>query len=207
MSVEEMEAVVSVARARGSYVCAHSGGAEHIRKAANAGIRSFEHAYQLDREACQGIREAGGYIVPTLTVTRSPEWMNANRFEEWTIEKALAFGPDHLESIRTAVKEGVRLVNGTDMPPGDENKGTSAGVREMELMVEAGLSPLESIRASTLNAAELMGIANEVGVVEPGYHADLVAVRENPLEDIRSLEGIFFVMQSGQVIRQDQDRS
>jgi imidazolonepropionase-like amidohydrolase len=196
-----MEAVVSVAQAQGSYVCAHSGGAEHIRKAAGAGILCFEHGYELDRTACKAIRDSHGYVVPTLSVTRSPQWMKANRFENWTIEKATASGPAHLDSIRTAVKEGVQLLNGTDMPPGEVNDGVNATVREMAFMVEAGLSPLESLRASTIRPAELMGIAKEVGAVELGYRADLVAVSDNPLEDIRAMEGIFFVMQAGRVIR------
>lgn len=200
-SVEEMEAAVAVARSKNTYVCAHAGGSEPIVKAVNAGVRCFEHGYQVDRQAARAIRDAGGYLVPTLSVTRSATWMQEHRFEPWTIEKALAAGPDHLESIRIAVAEGVKIVNGTDVPPGDTSDGVSVAVREMEYMADAGLSPLESVRATTLRAAELLGLASEIGAVEPGYQADLIAVRENPLEDIRALRGIFFVMQAGRVIR------
>ncbi len=71
----------------------------------------------------------------------------------------------------------------------------------MEYLVSAGLSPFRAIQASTLNAAEMMGIAQQVGAVEPGFQADLIAVRENPIKDIRALREIFFVMSSGRVIR------
>jgi imidazolonepropionase-like amidohydrolase len=88
MTREEMAAVVSVARARGTYVAAHAGGSRPIVAAAEVGVKSFEHAYVLSREAARAVRDAGGVIVPTLSVTRSPEWMRENHFEEWTIEKA-----------------------------------------------------------------------------------------------------------------------
>jgi imidazolonepropionase-like amidohydrolase len=129
--------------------------------------------------------------------------MRENRFEEWTIQKALEAGNDHLESIRTAIREGVKILNGTDIPPGDEDGGVNVTVKEMEHYVDAGLSPLEAIQTSSLNGAELMGIGQQIGVVEPGTQADLIATRDNPLEDIRALRGIFFVMQSGSVIRWD----
>ena len=203
MSVEEMEAVVSVARSRDTYVCAHSGGSGQIIKAAKAGVRCFEHGYQLDKEACQAIKDTGGYVVPTLSVTRSAGWMKDHGFAGWTIEKATAAGGMHLDSIRTAVREGVQIVNGTDIPPGEVSDGVNATVREMSYMVDAGLSPLEAIRSSSINPAELMGIDGDVGLVQTGYAADLIAVREDPLKDIKALEGIFFVMQAGRIVRKD----
>ena len=109
----------------------------------------------------------------------------------------------HLDSIRLAVREGVQLINGTDIPPGEVSSGVNATVREMSYMVDAGLSPLETIRSSSIRPAELMGIDGEVGLIEKGYFADLIAVREDPLKDIGALEGIFFVMQSGRIVRKD----
>jgi imidazolonepropionase-like amidohydrolase len=203
MTVEEMEAVVSVARSKNTYVAAHAGESGPILKAVKAGVRCFEHGYLLDREAARAIRESGGYLCPTLVVTRAPNWMKEHRFEEWTIQKALEAGNDHFESIRTAVREGVKILNGTDIPPGDQNGGVNITVQEMEHYVDAGLSPFEAIQTSSLNGGELMGIGRKIGVVEPGYQADLIATRDNPLEDIRALRGIFFVMQAGSVIRWD----
>jgi imidazolonepropionase-like amidohydrolase len=203
MSVGEMKAVVSMARSENTYVTAHAGESGPILKAVEAEVRCFEHGYLLDREAARAVRENGGYLCPTLVVTRSPNWMRVNRFEEWTIQKALEAGNDHLESIRTAIRESVKILNGTDIPPGDEDEGVNITVKEMEHYVDAGLSPLEAIQTSSLNGAELMGIGKQIGVVEPGYQADLIATPENPLKDIRALRGIFFVMQSGRVIRWD----
>jgi len=202
-TIEEMEAAVSVARSKNTYVTAHAGGSEPIQKAIKAGLRCFEHGYQIDRPTARALREAGAYLVPTLGVTRSPEWMRANRFEEWTIEKALGAGGDHLDSIRYAVEAGVKIVNGTDIPPGDCDAGVTVAVREMEHMVAARLSPLEALRATTLRAAELLGLDSEIGAVEPGYAADLVAVRSNPLRDVTAMHDIHFVMQAGRVVRRE----
>lgn len=202
-SMEEMQAAVAAARSKDTYVCAHAGAAEPIQKAIEAGVRSFEHGYQLDRETAVALRKADAYLVPTLSVTRSPEFMKANRFEPWTIEKALAAGSDHLESIRIAVREGVKIVNGTDIPPCDTNDGVNVTAREVEHLVDAGLSPLDAIRATSIRAAELIGMASEIGAIEPGYAADFVAVRQNPLEDVTALRSIFFVMQGGRPVRRD----
>ena len=98
----------------------------------------------LTKEAARAVREADGVIVPTLSVTRSPEWMKENHFEDWTIEKAVSSGATHLESIRTAIREGARLLVGTDLPAGDESRGVNSTVREIEYLQEAGLAPLGS---------------------------------------------------------------
>jgi imidazolonepropionase-like amidohydrolase len=129
--------------------------------------------------------------------------MTRIKFEPWALEKATRAASNHKESVRTAIQEGVKIVAGTDLPPGDADEGINVTVRELEFLVDAGLSPLESIQASLLNGARVMGIERQVGRVEPGYQADLIATRENPLKDIRALREIFFVMQSGRVIRWD----
>ncbi len=197
---QEIEAAVSVASSKGTYVCAHAGGSEPIKKAVEAGVRSFEHCYGLDQDAARAIRKINGYIVPTLSVTHLLEWYRQHEFEEWIIERARAARDNHLESIRTAIRAGVKLVNGTDMSPGDTVDGVNVTVREAEFMVEAGLSPLEAIRACTLYAAELCKVDGQVGVIEPGYRADLIVVPNNPLKNIQSLRGIVYVMQDGGVV-------
>ena len=165
-------------------------------------MRSFEHTYNLDSTAASAIKEAGGYIVPTLGVTRSRDWMRRHGFEEWTICKAVSAAGDHLESIRTAIKAGVTLVNGTDIPPGDTDDGAPIVIREMEHCLEAGLSPLQVIQTATLNAAGLIN-CEQLGVIKPGAKADFIASVGNPMEEISHLREIFFVMQGGTVIRDD----
>ena len=202
MSDEEIRATVEVANSKGTYVCAHVGDSEPIMKGVKAGVRSFEHTYNLDSTAAAAIKEAGGYIVPTLGVTRSKDWMRRHGFEEWTICKAVSAAGDHLESIRTAVKAGVTLVNGTDIPPGDTDDGAPIVIREMEHCLEAGLSPLQVIQTATINAAGLIN-CEQLGVIKPGAKADFIASVGNPMEEISHLREIFFVMQGGTVIRDD----
>ncbi len=201
MTSEEMEAVVSVAKSRGTYVCAHAGGSEQIELAVKAGVTCFEHCYELDSEAAKAIREIDGYVVPTLSVSHSPDWMKEHSFEPWTIEKAVKGGEDHMNSIRNAVRAGVKIAMGTDLPPGDNNNGVNASVREMELMTQVGMSNLEVIRASTLTPAKLCRIDNIVGQVSEGMNADLIAVPSNPLENIQNLRQIFFVIKDGLIVQ------
>jgi len=203
MTFEEMEATVSVARSKNAYVAAHAGDSKPILAALKAGVMCFEHGYFLDHNAARMIHEKGAYLCPTMCVSRSPQWMKESRFEPWKIDKALSVASDHLGSTRAAIREGVKIINGTDIPPGDLDNGINITVKEMEYLVGAGLSPLGSIQATTLIAAELMGMEKEAGVVEPGYYADLIAVRENPLKNIEACRSIFFVMKGGEIIRWD----
>jgi imidazolonepropionase-like amidohydrolase len=204
MSDEEIHATVEVAKSKGTYVCAHVGDSGPIMRGVKAGVRCFEHTYNLDAKTASAIKEIDGFIVPTLGVTRSKDWMSQHGFEEWTICKAVSAAPDHLESIKTAVKAGVTLVNGTDIPPGDSDDGAPIVVREMEHCVEAGLSPLQAVQTATLNAAKLIN-SNNLGVIKPGAKADFIATTANPVEDVRNLREIFFVMQGGTVVRDDRE--
>ena len=203
MTKEEMEAVVRVARSRGTYVTAHAGGSEPILKAVEAGVTCFEHGYVLNRAAAKAIKEVEGYLVPTLDVTRSPVWMREHGTAEQGIERILSAANAHLEGIKTAIEEEVKLVNGTDIPPGDLNDGVNATVKEMEFLMDAGLSPIEVIRSSTIYAADLCRISDKVGLVKPGYVADLIAVPSNPISDLKTMRRIKFVMKGGQIIRDD----
>jgi imidazolonepropionase-like amidohydrolase len=203
MTREEIEAVVSVAKSKGTYVAAHAGSSGPIRTAAAAGVTSFEHGYVLNQAAARAIKRVHGYLVPTLSVTRSARWMREHGFEDWTIQKALAAGSTHLQSARTAIREGVQVVNGTDLPPGEHNEGAMATVRELEFLMEAGLDALRAIRASTIVAAQLCRIGERVGLVQSGYQADLIAVPKNPLAEVRSLRRIQFVMKGGEIIRNE----
>jgi imidazolonepropionase-like amidohydrolase len=112
-------------------------------------------------------------------------------------------GPEHLASIRRAVRAEVTMVNGTDYPPGESCNGTTVVMHEMELMVKAGLTPLQSLQAATVNAAKVCRIGNKVGLIEPGMAADLIAVEGDPTQDISAMRRLRFVMQGGRVVRWD----
>ena len=203
MTFEEMRGAVQAAGSHGTYVCAHAGGPQAIQTAIRAGVRCFEHGYYLDTETVRAMKEAGSFLVPTLLVSRSPEWMRANGFEEWTVQKASEAGGHHLDSIKLAIREGICIVNGTDAPPGDLDRGVPMAVREAEYYQDAGLSPLDALRSLTSNAARLVNASTSLGAIVEGYEADLIATADNPLQDIRALRSLRLVMKAGDVLSQD----
>ena len=200
MSDEEVAAVVSVARSKNTYVAAHVGAPGPIQQGLRLGVTCFEHAYELDRETADRLAERDAYLVPTLGVTRSPDWMRNHCFENWTIEKSLGAADRHLASIRLAHEAGVTLVSGTDIPPGDLDDGVPVAIREIERMADVGLSKLECLQTATLNASRLLR-APDLGVIEEGAYADLVAMPENPLDELRALRSIGWVILGGDVVR------
>jgi len=201
MTDGEIRGAVRAAREHDSYVVAHSGESAAIRQALAQGVRCFEHAYRLDADTAALLARPGVFLTPTLVVTRSESWMRATGFEEHSIENARNAADDHLASIQRAIRAGVTLVNGTDIPPGDLVDGVPAAVHEVQLMAAAGLSPLLSLQSVSVNAARLLGIGKHVGQIRPGYAADFVAVAADPLDDIAALATISLVVQAGNVVR------
>jgi imidazolonepropionase-like amidohydrolase len=203
MTEAEMRGAVRAATEHHTYVVAHAGSSGAIRQAIDAGILAFEHGYWLDDETAALMAESGATLTPTLCVTRLPEWMREHHFTEEQIDKAMETGLEHLESIRRAVRAGVTLINGTDYLPGEPCDGTVCAVRELEFMVEAGLTPLQALQASTINGARLCRIDGETGAVEPGLSADLIAFDGDPTADAAAVRGIRFVMVRGRIVRWD----
>jgi len=203
MTVEEIAAVVSVARSKNTYVTAHAGGGRALREALDAGLACCEHGYFLDSGDVRALVDHDAWLVPTLAVTRSSEWMERNRFAAWTIDKSLEAGDDHLASARRAAEAGVRLLVGTDLPPGETDRGSNITVREVEYLVDAGLSPLEALRGATLYPAELMRAEDRIGSLEPGCFADMLLVDSNPLEDVRALRDVRMVIKGGKIVWQE----
>lgn len=202
MTDGEIRGAVRAAKEHDSYVVAHSGESAAIRQALAQGVRCFEHAYRLDAETAALLARPGVFLTPTLCVTRSESWMRAAGFAEHSIRNALNAADDHLASIQRAIRAGVTLVNGTDIPPGDLVDGVPAAVHEVQLMASAGLSPLRSLQSVSVNAARLLGIADHVGQIRPGYAADFIAVAADPFEDLAALRTISLVVQSGAVVRE-----
>jgi imidazolonepropionase-like amidohydrolase len=203
MTDGELRSVVRAAGEHDTYVVAHSGGSAVIRQALGQGVRCFEHIYSLDDETAAMLARPGVFATPTLCVTRSASWMRATGFPETSIERHLAAGEEHLASVRRAIRAGVTLVNGTDIPPGDLVDGTPAAVYELLMLAQAGLSPLETLRTASVNAAGLLGLGDRVGQIRPGYAADFVAVAANPLDDLAAMRTISLVVQGGRVVRDD----
>lgn len=207
VTAEELRAAVEVAHQAGKRVCAHIGGSEGAKLAMKEGVDCLEHCYELDDEAIQMFGETGTYLSPTLNVTHSQAFFKERGWSEDKLEAMTHAGNVHRESFLQAVRAGAKPVTGTDMLPTDrpsEPGFSVAALREIELMVLAGLSEMEALMAATRNAAELCQVADHLGTLEVGKTADLVVVEGNPVQDIKSLRRMRLVMKGGETIRHDQ---
>ena len=191
----ELEALISIAKDYGLWVAAHAHGKEGMLRAVNAGVTSIEHGTFMDEEVMDAMKKNGTYYVPTIL---AGEWVAEkskidNFFPELVRPKAAKIGPQILDTFTKAHKYGVKIAFGTD-------SGVSAhgdNWQEFELMVKGGMSPLETIQSATLETAKLFKLENEIGKIKTGFSADIIALRDNPLENIESLKDISFVMKEG----------
>ena len=199
-TLEEMKAIVADAHRLGRKVAAHAHGAEGIRWAAEAGVDSIEHGSYIDDAAIAVMKEHGTYLVPTLYLG---DWMIDNagltHLPAPLLAKAQEVIPAARKNIAHAFASGVKVAFGTDAavyPHG-------MNAHEFAVMVKLGLTPLQAIQASTVNAADLLGWSGKVGTLEPGAWADIVAVDGDPLKDVTTLERVKFVMKGGAVVRNE----
>lgn len=191
----ELEALISIAKDYGLWVAAHAHGKEGMLRAVNAGVTSIEHGTFMDEEVMDAMKKNGTYYVPTIL---AGEWVAEkskidNFFPELVRPKAAKIGPQILDTFTKAHKYGVKIAFGTD-------SGVSAhgdNWQEFALMVKGGMSPLETIQSATLETAKLFKLENEIGKIKTGFSADIIALRDNPLENIESLKDISFVMKEG----------
>ncbi|MGO9933294.1 MAG: amidohydrolase family protein [Steroidobacteraceae bacterium] len=197
LTVAEMQVIVEEAHKANRKVAAHATTAEGIRNAVLAGVDSIEHGHHADRADLELMKLKGVYLVPTLSgldahIARKPD--------DFASAKAQA----HLEAIRQVLsisrQIGVKIADGSD-PATAERHGKNA--EELQSMNRRGLTTLEAIRAATTSAADLVGWPDDVGAIEAGKFADLIAVQGDPLEDIALLQHIKFVMKGGTVIKND----
>jgi imidazolonepropionase-like amidohydrolase len=202
-TVEELKAIVQeAAYRRGVKVMAHAQGAEGIKNAVRAGIHSIEHGIYLDDEAIELMLEKGTFLVPTLLAPLAVVEIAEEKgtMPEYGLRKAKETIDVHRESIAKAYRAGVTIAMGTDAAVSPH--GTN--LRELGLMCDIGLTPMESIVATTKTAAECLGWCNRLGTVEAGKLADIIVTATNPLADIRSLENvdnIQMVMQDGRILK------
>lgn len=196
----ELKALVAAAKDYGFKVAAHAHGAEGMKRALRAGVDSIEHGTFMDDEAIALFKKTGGWYVPTISAGRyvADKAKEPNYYSPLVQPKAAAIGPQIQGTFARAYKAGVKIAFGTDAGvfPHGEN------AREFAYMVEAGMPPLEAIRSATLSAAALLGQANRLGSLEPGYAADIVAVSGDPLQDITLLQKVGFVMKDGVIFKQ-----
>ena len=192
-SDEELRAIVDEAHRRGLKVAAHTHGADAVRGAVEAGIDCIEHGFLLDDETIELMVERGTFLVPTTALI---EGMDLSRAAPELQAKAAEIFPQARTVVAKAVKAGVKIAVGTDAPAIPHGRGA----QELITLVERGMTPLEVLRAATVNAAELIGVDNR-GRLAEGLLADVIAVPGNPLEDISAMADVMFVMKGGKVFR------
>lgn len=198
MTPEEMRAIIDTAHSFGRKVAAHSHAAEGTKAALEAGVDTIEHGSFLDDQAIALFKAKGAYLVPTMIApVAALEQARAGALPAATIPKAETAAAAAFESHKKAIAAGVKIAFGTDT--GVSKHGENA--REFALMVRAGMTPTAAIRAATLTAAEALGRERELGSVEPGKAADIIAVEGDPTQDVTRLQRIDFVMHGGQVVK------
>ena len=197
-TLEEMRAIVADAHRLGRKVAAHAHGAQGILWAAQAGVDSIEHGSYINDEAIAEMKKDGTYLVPTLYL------------EDWMLEKGslppiyhqkmLDVSAVAKNNIKRAIEAGVKIALGTDAavyPHG-------LNAHELDVYVnQLGMAPLAALQSATIHAADLMGLSAKTGTLETGKWADIIAVDKNPLDDVRVLQNVKFVMKAGVVYKNE----
>jgi imidazolonepropionase-like amidohydrolase len=201
LTFEDMKAIVEAARLLDRKVAAHAHGAEGMKDAIRAGVASIEHGTYIDDEAIALFKKHGAYLVPTIIAGKTVE--SAAKIPGLlpppVAEKAKIIGPLMQSSFAKAYRGGVKIAFGTDA--GVYPHGQNA--REFQYMVEAGMPPMEAILAATRGAADLLGQSAALGQIQSGRFADIVAVKGDPVADIKLLQNMIFVMKGGKVYKRD----
>ena len=197
---DELAAIVATAKDYGFNVAVHAHGAEGMKRAIRAGVTSIEHGTYMDDEAMALMKQHGTWYVPTISAGNfvAEKSRVEGYFPDIIRPKAAAVGPQILGTFSRAYQAGVKIAFGTDQ--GVAPHGQNA--REFEYMVQGGMPPLEAIRAATLFAATVMGWDDRLGTLEAGKLADIVAVPDDPRQDISTMSRVSFVMKDGAVVRQ-----
>jgi imidazolonepropionase-like amidohydrolase len=192
---EENRAIVDEAHRQGVRVACHAYGGEGLQNCIDAGVDSIEHGMDMTDAQVHEMASKGIWYVPTLYAYEG----DLRKQDEAVTGGKVSRASLHEASFKRAMAAGVKIAFGTDAGPFPH--GTQAF--EFEYMTKYGMSPLEAIRSATTRAAELMNWQDRVGAIEPGKYADIIAVDGNPLEDIKQLEQVKFVMKGGVVDRND----
>jgi len=199
-TLEEMKAIVADAHRLGRKVAAHAHGAEGVRWASEAGVDSIEHGHLMDDAAIATLKKNGTYLVPTLFLSEYMEKnMDRSDVPEFSKQKMRDVMAAMRKNVGKAFAAGVKVALGTDAAVYPH--GLNAG--EFHVYVSMGMTPLAAIQTATVNASDLLGSKFNVGTLEPGKFADIVAVDGDPTKDVTVLEHVKFVMKGGSVYKND----
>jgi imidazolonepropionase-like amidohydrolase len=201
MFEDEAKAIAETAHLAGKKLAVHAHAADGIKLALEAGADSIEHGTLLDEDAIKLFLKNGAWLVPTLSTV--------NGYLERIAKDPNAYSPEVRkkidwriritgENVKKAYPRGVKIAYGTDA--GVSKHGRNGD--EFELLVKFGMTPADAIKAATVNAAELLGLSSEIGTLEPGKSADIIAVSGNPLADVKLLKSVSFVMARGEVAKE-----
>src|SRR5579859_7175033 len=197
-TLEEMKAIVADAHRLGRKVAAHAHGSQGIAWAAEAGVDSIEHGSYIDDASIAAMKKNGTYLVPTLYLE---DWMikkgNLPPIYQQKMKDTIVVAK---KNIKHAIESGVKIALGTDAavyPHGLNAHEVDVYVNQM------GMTPLAAVQSATINAADLMGWSGKTGTLEPGHWADMIAVERNPLDDVRVLQHVSFVMKGGTVYKNE----
>ena len=198
-TLEEVQAICETARDYGMMVAAHAHGDEGMQRAIKGGVTTIEHGTLMSDETMDLMKQYKAYYVPTITAGKfvADNAKIKGYYPEVIVPKALEIGPKIQGTFAKAYKKGVAIAFGTDagvFPHGQNAK-------EFGYMVEAGMFAMEAIQSATTTNAKVLGLSNKIGVLAKGFVADIVAVNDNPLDNIHTLENVIFVMKDGKVYK------
>jgi len=197
LSDEQIAKAVEVAHRSGRHVMAHAEGTEGIKAAVRAGVDSIEHGTMLDDEGAALMAKKGTWLVPTLyTFQRGVEIGTEFGQDPISLAKGKEILSHQQPAFTRALKAHLKIAVGIDESP-------DFLPNELEAMVRAGMTPLQVLQAATLNGANLIGMDKDIGALEAGKYADIIAVSADPLRDIRAMEHVDFVMKGGVVIKHE----
>jgi imidazolonepropionase-like amidohydrolase len=198
-TLDELKAVIETAKDYGMHTAAHAHGVEGMKRAVMAGITTIEHGTMMTEEIMDLMKQKGTFYVPTISAGKfvAEAAKIPGYYHPLVVPKATAIGPQIQETFSRAYKRGVKIAFGTDagvFPHGDNGK-------EFTYMVEAGMPVMEAIKAATVTPAGILGMGDKIGTLEAGKLADIVATDENPIQNVKTLEKVSFVMKEGVVYK------
>ncbi len=203
MTQDEMEAICDEAHRWGKKVAAHAYSAASVSACVMAGVDSIEHGAMIDEPTIALMAERGAALVPTMTAFNNYLLPGAEeRFPAYRLARGRPMAQLQRGNFQKYLEYGLKIATGSDGPRPGSLPGSSA--LEMQLLVDAGMTPMQAIQAATKNAAEVLDLGNDIGTVEQGKLADLIVVDGDPLEDIKILKDrvhIHVVMKGGEIVR------
>lgn len=199
-TIEEVKAICDTAKDYGMHVAAHAHGDEGMKRAVLGGVKTIEHGTYMSEETMELMIKHDAYLVPTITAGKEVEEKAKVKgfYPDIVVPKALAVGPQIQGTFAKAYKKGVGIAFGTDA--GVFEHGNNG--KEFGYMVEAGMPAMETIQSATITNAKILKMENEIGQIQKGFYADIIAVDDNPIQNIATMENIVFVMKDGVVYKE-----